>query len=105
MSVCPCVQAFNPRTQEARVGISLCVPDLPGLHSDFQASQRCIEKPCLKITTIITTREILSNNTEVVLWLPYTPVHLYTTLPPQCTHRDALWMYLKTRMDEHTFKQ
>jgi hypothetical protein len=39
--------AFNPSTQEAEVGR---VRGQPGLQSEFQDSQGCTEKPCLKKT-------------------------------------------------------
>ena len=42
-------QAFNPSSQEAEAGRSLCIQGQPGLQSEFQDNQGChTEKPCLK---------------------------------------------------------
>lgn len=40
------VHAFDPSTQKAKGGRSLCVQGHPGLHSGFQASQGFIMRPC-----------------------------------------------------------
>jgi hypothetical protein len=39
---------FNPSAWEAEVGVSLWVPDEPGLQSEFLDCQGHTEKPCLK---------------------------------------------------------
>ena len=41
-------QAFSPTTREAEAGKSLWVWGWLDLYSEFQDSQSCIERPCLK---------------------------------------------------------
>ena len=45
------VHVFDPSTQEAEAGGSLCVQGQPGLHREFQDGQGYIVRPCLKKQT------------------------------------------------------
>ena len=40
--------AFNPSIQDVETGGSLWIPGQPGLHSEFQATQEVIKRPCLQ---------------------------------------------------------
>jgi hypothetical protein len=42
------VHPFNLSTEEAEVGVDLCIQGQPGLQSEFQDSQSHTEKPCVE---------------------------------------------------------
>jgi hypothetical protein len=44
------VYTLNPSTKEARASGSLWIWGQPGLHTEFQASQVYLVRPCLKKT-------------------------------------------------------
>lgn len=46
------VHASDPNTQEADTGEFLGVRNQPRLHNERQASQGCIERPCLKVCVL-----------------------------------------------------
>jgi hypothetical protein len=71
------VHAFNPSTREVEAG-DFWVVDQPGLHSEFQDSQSCTEKPCLWGEK---KEWNLLNNVFEVLWPQWSPaLHLQQRL-------------------------